>query len=110
MVGAGDNTHVVLARREREELDKITKVLRQGTRNVDPKDVREAFGEEQDVDSQRSVPEKPRRRRGRRIKPKNTWISALKEWNKNKPAWCLPRRGSDDHKAVKQLQGLLQKR
>lgn len=31
---------------------------------------------------------------------KSSWITALKEWNEGKPAWCIPRKGTDLHKEV----------
>ena len=30
----------------------------------------------------------------------NYWIAALKEFNKNKPSWCMPRKGTYDHKVM----------
>ena len=30
----------------------------------------------------------------------NYWIAALKEFNKNKPSWCMPRKGTSDHKEM----------
>jgi hypothetical protein len=27
----------------------------------------------------------------------NPWIKALKKYNKGKPCWCIPRKGSEDH-------------
>lgn len=33
----------------------------------------------------------------------NTWIQALREFNKNKDNWCIPRKGTKDHNQVKQI-------
>jgi len=33
-------------------------------------------------------------------KRKNPWIEALKEWNKGKGTWCLPRKGTDEYEDV----------
>ena len=30
----------------------------------------------------------------------NKWITALKQWNKGKSKWCVPRKGSTSHKEV----------
>ena len=27
----------------------------------------------------------------------NPWIKALEHYNKGKPCWCIPRKGSEDH-------------
>ena len=36
----------------------------------------------------------------------NTWILALKEWNQKKGgAWCVPRKGSEEHRQVMKLMG-----
>ena len=32
-----------------------------------------------------------------------TWIQALREHNRNKPSWCIPRRGSADHILVRAI-------
>jgi len=32
-----------------------------------------------------------------------TWMQALKEHNKSKPTWCVPRRGTADHAHVKAM-------
>jgi len=37
----------------------------------------------------------------------NSWHRALKEWNAGQPAWCMPRRGSEEHKQVKAIQSRL---
>lgn len=34
----------------------------------------------------------------------NNWLNALKEFNKDMPRFCLPRKGTQDYKYVKQLQ------
>ena len=34
----------------------------------------------------------------------NTWHRALKEWNAGQPAWCMPKRGTEEHKQVKAIQ------
>ena len=31
------------------------------------------------------------------------WIEALREYNKGKSKWCIPRKGSDDYNAVKAI-------
>ncbi len=31
----------------------------------------------------------------------SVWIQALRKWNQGKPSWCIPRRGSADHAAVR---------
>lgn len=33
------------------------------------------------------------------------WIEALKEWNKGNDKWCIPRKGSDAHMAVRAIMG-----
>ena len=32
-----------------------------------------------------------------------TWIQALREHNRGKPSWCIPRRGSADHILVRAI-------
>jgi hypothetical protein len=34
---------------------------------------------------------------------KNTWIQALKIWNKNNGAWCIPKKGSSDYEQVRRI-------
>lgn len=29
-----------------------------------------------------------------KVKPKMTWVAALKEWNKSQSSWCVPRKGT----------------
>jgi len=36
-------------------------------------------------------------------KRNNPWIDALKVWNKDKPSWCLPRKGSAEYDEVKRI-------
>ena len=31
------------------------------------------------------------------------WISALKKYNESKPMWCIPRRGTIEHKKVLEI-------
>lgn len=31
------------------------------------------------------------------------WLDALKEWNKGSPKWCIPKKGSAEHDAVKAI-------
>ncbi len=31
------------------------------------------------------------------------WIEALKKWNDDKPAWCIPRKGTDEYTQVKNI-------
>jgi len=33
------------------------------------------------------------------------WIEALKEWNKGNDKWCIPRKGSEAHTAVRAIMG-----
>lgn len=33
----------------------------------------------------------------------NTWITALKEWNRGKQNWCIPRKTSSDYSQVKDI-------
>jgi len=33
------------------------------------------------------------------------WIDALKEWNKGSPKWCIPKKGSAEYDAVKEIMG-----
>ena len=36
------------------------------------------------------------------------WIRALKEWNKNKSSWCVPKKGSADYNEVRAIMGRMQ--
>jgi len=36
------------------------------------------------------------------------WIKALKEWNKNKPSWCVPKKGSADYREVRAIMDRMQ--
>ena len=40
----------------------------------------------------------------------NTWIQALKEWNKGTPTHCVPRKGTSEHKEVMKIQNKLKKK
>lgn len=33
----------------------------------------------------------------------NKWITSLKEWNKDKPNWCVPKKGSKDYDEIKKM-------
>jgi hypothetical protein len=37
-----------------------------------------------------------------------SWIKALKEWNKNKPSWCVPKKGSADYREVRAIMDRMQ--
>ena len=39
--------------------------------------------------------------------PANTWIRALKIWNKDKPKYTVPKKGTKDHKEVMQISNKL---
>lgn len=39
----------------------------------------------------------------------NAYILALKEFNKNKSMWCIPKKGSEDHKEVTRMKEKIQK-
>jgi hypothetical protein len=37
----------------------------------------------------------------------NKWIRALKIFNKNKPKWVVPKKGTKEHKQVKKIMATL---
>lgn len=39
----------------------------------------------------------------------NNYILALKEFNKNKPKWCVPKKGSADYQKVMKIKAKLDK-
>lgn len=43
-------------------------------------------------------------------KKQSTWIRALKEANKGKPNWCVPKKGSELYNNVKRIQSRLDKK
>lgn len=36
-------------------------------------------------------------------RPLNKWMKALKEFNKDKKTWTIPKKGSEDYKKVKKM-------